>query len=104
MPAIRVMPAGYEDQYLQALELYVSAVEKAEADGNLGDKDIFVSLLDWGLREVGPAADLAQEEEISKTSISKWLNSKSVPPAPTRKTVFNWLKRRAQARLGHSNT
>ena len=78
--------------YKTGLGLFVSAIEHGEATGKVSDGDWFVSTLKFGIQNFGlDASELSSEEEISRGAISKWINEKAVPPAPTRKTVINWI-------------
>lgn len=100
MPALQVMPQALEAQYRETLNLYLAAVRHAEEAGQLNDGKVFSSVLAWGLNQLGlSAAELAQDEDINKGTVSKWLNNQVVPSAPTRKTVVNWIKQKAEERL-----
>jgi hypothetical protein len=86
--------------YRVGLASFLGALERAEVAGKFNDPANFASMLNLGLTRFGLAAsDLSREEEISKGAISKWMNGLAVPPAPTRKTVINWIKRKSQEQL-----
>jgi hypothetical protein len=86
--------------YRQGLMGFLGVLERAERDGKLNDTKSFASLLNLSLTRYGfSASELAHDEEISKAAISKWMHELALPPAPTRKTVINWIKRKAQEQL-----
>lgn len=86
--------------YRQGLASFLGGLERAEREGKLNDAQGFASLLNLSLTRYGfSASDLAREEEISKAAISKWMHGLALPPAPTRKTVVNWIKRKAHEQL-----
>jgi hypothetical protein len=86
--------------YRKGLAGFLGALERAEEEGKFNDPENFASVLNLGLTRFGLAAsELSREEEISKGAISKWMHGHALPPAPTRKTVINWIKRKTQEQL-----
>ena len=86
--------------YRDGLVGFLGGLDRAEREGKLNDAENFGSLLNLSLTRFGfSASDLARDEEISKAAISKWMHGLAVPPAPTRKTVINWIRHKAQAQL-----
>lgn len=84
--------------YLDGLAGFINAIEAAERNNQLDDLKNFAEVLNWSFSKFGLApSELAEDEKISKAAISKWVNGLSLPSAPTRKTVINWVKSKLQA-------
>lgn len=84
------------------LTTFLHVLERADEQGVLDTPESFSKVLSFGLSQLKlNPADMALEEEISKAAVSRWLNSKAIPPAPTRKHIIGWLKAKAEAQLGH---
>jgi len=89
-----------KNAYSRGLTLFVSAIERGEESGKLNDPDWFASTLKYGIKNFGlDANQLAEDESISRGAISKWINEKATPPAPTRKTVIHWALKKAREQL-----
>jgi hypothetical protein len=54
-----------------------------------------ISFIYCGMQE----SDLVKEEHVNKATISKWKNGLALPPATTRKTIINWIGRKAEEQL-----
>jgi hypothetical protein len=100
MAALDRMPMNMTVAYREAVAGFLHALEVTEKAGQLNDETVFAPVLTESLSLFGlTASELAEAENISKAAISKWINGHAIPPPPTRKTVFNWIKKKGKERL-----
>jgi hypothetical protein len=89
------------DVYPAALATFLGALNRSETQGKLNSPEQFVKLLKLCFVSLNflSVAELSQDESISRAAISKWIHGHAVPPAPTRKTVINWIKKKTEQKL-----
>jgi len=84
---------------LHYIEELLAAISRARRANDWLEADVFAEILAVGMRLADAvASDLAKDEGISRSAISKWLKQSAVPSVPTRKTVVLWLQEKLHAR------
>ena len=82
----------------------LAAINRARRAENWLEAKVFAEILAVGMRLADVvASDLAREEGISRSAVSKWLKQSAVPSIPTRKTVVLWLQEKLLTRERNLN-
>jgi hypothetical protein len=75
-------------------ELYSKMASLIESEGHL-DEEFFHTVLTLVFTRCGfEASEMSAGIGQSKSAVSKWINRKATPTAPSRKTANEWIVRR----------